>query len=100
MKLCQLNILKNFPFRPKVEYNRELVTPSWKELWEMYDRADYVCRVINQVIDGPNDGLFSMNETLTLLYAYVHEGKGYHALTESVRYKIRDTFYRAVHKEA
>lgn len=91
-------MIKNFPCRPKIEYNRELVTPTWKELYKMYDRSDYVCRVINQVLDGPNEGVFKMDEVLTLLYAFVHEGHGYHGLAEKVRYRIRDIFYSAPHK--
>lgn len=84
MKLCQLNIVKNIPFKPYVKVDGEFIKVPYKVLWKMYDRVDYVLRVIGQVVEGYPNGVFSKGELLTLVYGYVKNGQSYIELRESV----------------
>jgi|LGVF01.1.fsa_nt_gb hypothetical protein len=88
MKLCQFEIIKNIPFRPRVMYRCKLIKPTYTELWRMYGKADYVARVINQVAGDPIQGMHS--QALTILYIYIHEAMNYHRLV----FLIQSTIYK------
>lgn len=87
MKFKQLRIIINFPFKPKVKYEGHYIKPSYKELWLMYGKSDYVCRVINQIYDGSvlEGSDLTVSVVLTTLYTYVHKCQNYYQLSETIK---------------
>lgn len=78
---------------PQVMYHGKLVTPSSETLRVMYQKADYVARVVSQVYTGPFIDVFSQSTLLTLLYTYVKEHQRYKDLVLDTKKIVSESFF-------
>ena len=83
MKLYYLNLLKFFPFRPIIKIQGKRVRPSYKDLYRMYKRADYVARVIDQALDL--QPIVDRGALMTILYLAVHHNLKYLSLCSVIK---------------
>lgn len=89
MDTNHIQFLLNFP---QVMYHGKLVTPSSDILGVMYQKSDYVARVISQVYTGPFIDVFSQSSLLTILYTYVKEKQKYMDLVLAVKNIVSESF--------
>lgn len=81
-----MNILKHFPWKPIIKVDGEKVKVTYKELRQMYNKADYIARVINQVLDNPAGIDVSRSTLMTVLYLAIHNNLTYQQLCSTINY--------------
>ena len=89
MDVNHSQFLLNFP---QINYRGRLITPTPDILGTMYQKADYVARVISQTYTGPFIDVFSESALLTILYTYVKEGQRYKDLVLDVKKIVAKNF--------